>query len=57
MGKTNYITAMYQPKDIWTTVLVVLVSIIAVKIGIQNLQWGLKAGSKAIQQLEQKLSD
>ncbi|GAB1541875.1 hypothetical protein NUACC21_45480 [Scytonema sp. NUACC21] len=30
-------------KDFWTTTIVVIVSVIAVKIGVDNLEWGLNA--------------
>jgi hypothetical protein len=33
---------MFDQRDPWTTALVIFVSVIAVKIGVHNLEWGLK---------------
>jgi hypothetical protein len=42
---------MFERTDPWTTALVIFVSLIAVKIGIDNLQWGLKTVSNAVIQM------
>ena len=33
---------MFDQRDPWITALVILVSVIVVKIGVHNLEWGLK---------------
>jgi hypothetical protein len=43
---------MFDPKDPWTTALVIVVSLIAVKIGIQNLEWALKTAGDVVTQME-----
>lgn len=47
---------MFSQKDPWTTALVIFVSLITVKIGIQNLEWGLKTARGAILQIESNFS-
>lgn len=42
---------LYQ-KDPCTTALVIFVSLIAVKLGIQNLEWGLKTVRNIIHEIE-----
>jgi len=48
---------MFDQKDFWTTVLVIFVSLIAVKLGIQNLEWGLKTGRDIIIQIEKSMNN
>lgn len=43
---------MFPQKDNWTTVLVIFVSLIAVKLGIQNLEWGFKTVRNTIIHIE-----
>jgi hypothetical protein len=43
---------MHDQKDSWTLALVIFVSIVAVKIGVHNLEWGLKTASEVITQTE-----
>jgi len=44
--------SMYDQRDPWTLALVIFVSIVAVKIGVHNLEWGLKTASEVITQTE-----
>jgi hypothetical protein len=39
---------MHDQRDPWTLALVIFVSIVAVKIGVHNLEWGLKTASEMI---------
>lgn len=48
---------MFDQKDSWTTVLVIFVSLITVKLGIQNLEWGLKTGRDIIIQIEKSMNN
>jgi hypothetical protein len=43
---------MFDQRDPWTTALVIFVSLIAVKLGIQNLEWSLKTAGNIITQIE-----
>jgi hypothetical protein len=43
---------MPDQRDPWTIALVIFVSVIAVKIGVCNLEWGLKTASQAFTTLE-----
>jgi hypothetical protein len=43
---------MLDQRDPWTIALVILVSVIAVKIGVHNLEWGLKTVSDVVTQME-----
>lgn len=43
---------MFDQRDTWTTVLVIFVSLIAVQIGFNNLQWGLKTVVEVVTQRE-----
>jgi hypothetical protein len=43
---------MFNQRDTWTTLLVIFVSMIAVQIGFNNLQWGLNTVVEIITQME-----
>lgn len=48
---------MFEQKDSWTTILVIFVSLITVKLGIQNLKWGLRMGHEFIIQIEKSMNN
>jgi len=43
---------MLDQRDPWTIALVIVVSVIAVKIGVHNLEWGLKTVNDVVIQME-----
>jgi hypothetical protein len=43
---------MFDQRDPWTTALVIFVSLIAVKLGIQNLEWSLKTAGNIITNIQ-----
>ena len=47
---------MFDPKDPWTTALAIVVSLMAVKIGIQNLEWALKTAGDVVIQMETRFN-
>jgi hypothetical protein len=48
---------MFDQQDSWTTALVIFVSLIAVKLGAQNLEWGLKTARNIITQIEKMVTN
>jgi hypothetical protein len=43
---------MFDQRDLWATALVIFVSLIAVKLGIQNLEGGLKTAGNIITNIQ-----
>jgi hypothetical protein len=39
---------MPDQRDPWTVALVIVVAVIAVKIGVNNLEWGLKTAAEVV---------
>jgi len=43
---------MPDQRDPWTVALVIVVAVIAVKIGVSNLQWGLKTAAEVVTEMQ-----
>jgi hypothetical protein len=48
---------MFDQKDPWTIALVIFVSVLAAKIGVNNLQWGLKTANEVVTQMQAGINE